>query len=48
MSAIGPKPTSLFALRMSAFDIGTATELLGSAALTIDLHQSLCASPNRK
>jgi hypothetical protein len=29
-------------------DIGTATELLGSTALTVDLHQSFCASPNRK
>jgi hypothetical protein len=25
-------------------DIGTATELLGSTALTIDLHQSSCGS----
>src|SRR5215831_10010036 len=29
-------------------DIGTASELLGSTALTLDLHQSFCASPNRK
>src|SRR6266516_3155480 len=29
-------------------DIGTATELLGSTALTVDLHQSFCASPDRK
>ena len=35
------------ALRGKA-DIATATERLESAALTVDLHQSSCASPNRK
>jgi hypothetical protein len=49
MSAFGGKAETMrtccdVCLRLKA-DIGTATELSGSTALTIDLHQSFYASP---
>jgi len=44
----GEQRTSHFKLVTSVDDPKRASELPPSTALTVDLHQSFCASPNRK